>query len=79
MPRAWARLIVALICIATVLLATVLADPGSNHPPITAVLPLLGLLFGAVTVVLVRRGAPPCTEQPASLLSLVLFRAPPAA
>ena len=79
MRRRWARLIVALFCIATVLLATVLADPGSNHPPISAVLPLLWLLFGAVTIVLVRRGAPPRTEQPASLLSLALFRAPPAA
>lgn len=78
MPRSWARLTVALLCILVVLLAATLADPGANHPPFTAVLPLLWLLFGAVTIVIVRRGALPCNEQPAALLSLVLFRAPPA-
>ena len=78
MSRSWTRLTVAFFCIVVVLFATVLADPGSDHHHLSAVLPLLPLLFGTVTILLVRRGAPPCDAQPASLLSLVLFRAPPA-
>lgn len=44
----------------------------------SAVLTPLWLIVPAVCVVVVRRRAVRCDEQPVALLSLALFRAPPA-
>jgi hypothetical protein len=44
----------------------------------SAILTPLWLVVPAVSVVVVRRAAARCDDQPAALLSLALFRAPPA-
>jgi hypothetical protein len=65
------------LCIAVVafavLLPTLASDLGS------AILVALGLVVPAILVVIVRRTAFRCDEQPASLLSILDARAPPAA
>jgi len=45
----------------------------------SAILTPLWLVVPAVSVVVVRRAAARCDDQPVALLSLALFRAPPAA
>jgi hypothetical protein len=76
MRRLRPRAIVALLCIALVLLAALTASVSSTH--LTAILTPLWLLFSAVPILVLRRSADCRDEQAASLLSLVLSRAPPA-
>lgn len=44
----------------------------------SAILTPLWLIVPSVSIVVIRRIAARCDEQPVALLSLVLFRAPPA-
>jgi hypothetical protein len=44
----------------------------------SAILTPLCLVFSTVSVVVIRRTATRCDDQPVALLSLALFRAPPA-
>jgi hypothetical protein len=45
----------------------------------SAILTPLWLVFPAVSILLIRRTAARCDDQPVALLSLALLRAPPAA
>jgi hypothetical protein len=69
------RKTVAVICIAVVVFAAFLPPVAANLPPI--ILTALWLVIPIVVVVVIRRQAVRCDEQPVSLLSLVLSRAPP--
>jgi len=66
---------VAVLCIAVVVFAAFLPAVAANLPPV--ILTALWLIVLAVSVVVIRRQAVRCDEQPVSLLSLVLSRAPP--
>jgi hypothetical protein len=69
------RKVVALICIALVVVATI-APASSSH--FTHVLvPLSLVLFPVLRFVVVLRRTDDCDEQPAALLSLLSTRAPP--
>ena len=52
--------------------------PGFAADRFTAILTPLWLVVPAVAIVVVRRAAARCDDQPVSLLSLTRFRAPPA-
>ena len=69
------RKTVAVLCIAVVVFAAFLPALAVNLPPV--ILTALWLVIPAVAVVVIRRQAVRCDEQPVSLLSLVLSRAPP--
>jgi hypothetical protein len=69
------RKTVAVLCIAVVVFAAFLPGLTANLPPV--VLTALWLVIPTVAVVVIRRQAVQCDEQPVSLLSLVLSRAPP--
>jgi hypothetical protein len=65
----------ALLCIGLLVFAAGLPVMGALF---AAVLTPLWLVVPAVLVVLIRRRATRCDEQPVSLFSLLLSRAPPA-
>ena len=65
----------AVVCIAVVVFAAFLPAVWANLPPV--VLTALWLIIPAVAVVVIRRQATRCDEQPVSLLALVLSRGPP--
>ncbi len=67
---------VAVLCIALVVFAAFVPAAAPNL--VFAILVPLWLVVPAATVVVIRRTAIRCDEQPVSLLSLVLSRAPPA-
>ena len=69
------RKTVAVLCIAVVVCAAFLSAVAVSLPPV--ILTALWLVIPAVAVVVIRRQAVQCDEQPVSLLSLVLSRAPP--
>ena len=69
------RKTVAVLCIAVVVFAAFLPVVSANLPPV--VLTALWLVIPTVAVTVIRRQAVTCDEQPVSLLSLVLSRAPP--
>lgn len=62
--------------LAVVVFAAFVLAPSSNLP--TAILTPLWVVALAVSIVVVRRTAARCDDQPVALLSLSLFRAPPA-
>jgi hypothetical protein len=64
-----------LLCIGLLVFAACLPGAGVLF---AAILTPLWLIVPAVLVVLIRRRAVRCDEQPVSLLSLLLSRAPPA-
>jgi ABC-type Na+ efflux pump permease subunit len=66
---------VAVLCIAVVVFAAFLPAVAVSLPPV--ILTALWLVIPAVAVAVIRREAVRCDEQPVSLLSLVLSRAPP--
>ena len=69
------RKTVAVLCIAVVVFAAFSPVVSANLPPV--VLTALWLVIPTVAVTVIRRQAVTCDEQPVSLLSLVLSRAPP--
>ena len=69
------RKAVAVLCIAVVVFAAFLPAVAANLPPV--ILTALWLVIPTASVVVLRRQALRCDEQPISLLSLVLSRAPP--
>jgi hypothetical protein len=69
------RKTVAVLCIAVVVFAAFLPAVAVNLPPV--ILTALWLVIPTVAVVVIRRQAVRCDEQPVALLSLVLSRAPP--
>ena len=73
MPRP--RKSLAILCIALVVFAAFVPAVASQF---CAVLTALWLVVPAIAIILLRRRALQSDEQPAALLSLVLFRAPPA-
>ena len=52
--------------------------PGLGADLFSAILTPLWLVVSAVAIVVVRRAAARCDDQPVALLSLTRFRAPPA-
>ena len=66
---------VAALCIAVVVFAVFVPALAANLHPV--ILTALWLVIPAVVVVVIRRQAVRCDEQPVSLLSLALSRAPP--
>lgn len=68
------RKAVAVVCIALVVFAAFVPAAASL---ISAALIPLWLVLPAVAVTVIRRRASRCSEQPVSLLSLLLSRAPP--
>ena len=52
--------------------------PALSASLLSAILTPLWLVVPAVSIVVIRRTARRCDDQPVSLLSLALFRAPPA-
>lgn len=75
MHRLRTRKSFALFCIGVVVFATFLPVISTVF---TAILTPLWLVVPAVVAVVIRRMAVRCDEQPVSLLSLLLSRAPPA-
>jgi hypothetical protein len=69
------RKVAAAVCLALVVFAAIV--PIATATVVYAILTPLWLVVPAVVVTLIRRRASRCDEQPASLLSLVLSRAPP--
>ena len=69
------RKTVAVLCIAVVVFAAFSPVVSANLPPV--VLTALWLVIPTVAVTVIRRQAVTCDEEPVSLLSLVLSRAPP--
>jgi hypothetical protein len=69
------RQTVAVFCIVVVVFAAFLPAVSAHLAPV--ILTALWLIIPAVSVVVIRRKALRCGEQPVSLLSLVLSRAPP--
>ena len=70
------RKAVAIVCIALVVFAAFVPGVASNL--VAAILTPLWLVIPAGVVTVIRRSATRCDAQPVALLSLVLFRAPPA-
>lgn len=75
MHRLRTRKSLVLFCVGVVVFAAFLPVVSSVF---TAILTPLWLVFPAVAVVVIRRRASRCDEQPVSLLSHLLSRAPPA-
>jgi hypothetical protein len=69
------RKMVAVLCIAVVVFAAFLPAVSATLPPV--VLTALWIVMPAVLVSVLRGESMRCDEQPVSLLSLVLSRAPP--
>jgi hypothetical protein len=67
---------VAVLCIALVVFAAFVPAAAPNL--VHAIFVPLWLVIPAANVIVIRRTAVLCAEQPVSLLSLVLSRAPPA-
>jgi hypothetical protein len=67
---------VAVLCIAAVVVAAVVPSLAASALG-TAIFVPLWLVIPAVSIVVIRRTAARCDEQPVALLSLVLSRAPP--
>ena len=76
MRRMRTRRSFALLGIAVVVFATFVPAVASSLPAV--VLIPLWVVAPAVSIVVVRRSATRCDDQPLALLSLALFRAPPA-
>jgi hypothetical protein len=66
----------ALLGIAVVVFATFVPAVASSLPAVE--LTPLWIVASAVSITVVRRSATLCNDQPLALLSLALFRAPPA-
>jgi hypothetical protein len=64
------------LCIAAVVVAAVVPSLAASTLG-TAIFVPLWLVVPAVSIVVIRRTAARCDEQPVALLSLVLSRAPP--
>ena len=75
MRRLRTRKSLVLIGLAVVVFAAFLPSLSSNLP--TAILTPLWVVVPAVSIVVVRRTAARCDDQPIALLSLSFFRAPP--
>ena len=67
---------VAVLCIAAVVVAAVVPSLAASTLGAAIFVPLW-LVIPAVSIVVIRRTAARCDEQPVALLSLVLSRAPP--
>jgi undecaprenyl pyrophosphate phosphatase UppP len=67
---------VAVLCIAAVVVAAVVPSLAASTLG-TAIFVPLWLVVPAVSIIVIRRSAARCDEQPVALLSLVLSRAPP--
>jgi hypothetical protein len=76
MRRLRTRRSFALLGIAVVVFATFVPAVASCLPAV--VLTPLWIVASAVSITVVRRSATLCDDQPLALLSLALFRAPPA-
>jgi len=72
----WTRKTVAVLGIALVVFAAFV--PAAATHLVYAILTPLWFVVPAVAVTVIRRTASRCNDQPVSLVSLVLFRAPPA-
>ena len=75
MRRLRTRKSFVLIGIAVVVFAAFMPALTSSLP--SAILTPLWIIIPAVSIVVIRRTAVRCDDQPVALLSLVLFRAPP--
>jgi len=75
MRRLRSRKSCVLFGLAVVVFAAFLPSLSSNLP--TAILTPLWVVVPAVSIVVVRRTAARCDDQPIALLSLSLLRAPP--
>lgn len=75
MRRIRSRKSFVLFGVAVVLFAAFVPALSSNIPP--AILTPLWIVPQAVSIVVVRRTAAHCDDQPVALLSLSFFRAPP--
>lgn len=75
MRRLRTRKSFVLIGIAVVVFAAFMPTLTSSLP--SAILTPLWIIIPAVSIVVIRRTAVRCDDQPVALLSLVLFRAPP--
>ena len=69
------RKTIAVFCIALVVFSAFL--PAGSSDTVWATLTPLGLIVPATDVIVIAREASRSEERPASLLSLVLLRAPP--
>jgi len=69
------RKTIAVFCIALVVFSAFL--PAGSSDTVWATLTPLGLIVPATAVIVIAREASRSEERPASLLSLVLLRAPP--
>jgi hypothetical protein len=76
MGRFRTRQSILLLCIVVVVFAAIVPTIASSVG--TATLTLLTFLVPPTAVAVIRRRALRCDDQPASLLSIVLSRAPPA-
>ena len=75
MRRLRSRKSFVLIGIAVVVFAAFMPTLTSSLP--SAILTPLWIIIPAVSIVVIRRTAVRCDDQPVALLSLALFRAPP--
>ena len=64
--------------LAVVVFAALVPAVAAGLDRVSAILIPLWLVVPAVSIVVVRRTAARCDDQPVALLSLALFRAPPA-
>jgi hypothetical protein len=67
---------IAVLCVALLVFSAFVPAAAPNL--VYAILVPLWLVAPAIAVIVIRRTATRCDEQPASFLSLVLSRAPPA-
>ena len=77
MRRLRSRKSLVLLGLAVVVFAAFVPALASSLP--SAILTPLWIVTPAVSIVVIRRTAVLCDDQPAALLSLALFRAPPTA
>ena len=75
MRRLRSRKSLVLVGLAIVVFAAFVPAPGASLP--SAILTPLWIIVPAVSIVVIRRPAVRCHDQPVALLSLALFRAPP--
>jgi hypothetical protein len=75
MRRLRTRKALVLFGLAVVVFAAFVPALSSSLP--SAILAPLWLVFPVVSIVVIRRTAARCDDQPVALLSLALFRAPP--
>jgi hypothetical protein len=74
MRRLRTRTSLVLVCIGVVLFASILPAVA---PVLAVTLTALWIVIPAIAIVVLRRRAARCDEQPVALLSLLLSRAPP--